>query len=129
MRQKRTKLFLVSQRIDFMGLLHTWSFDRTIETKPNFKRITTAQHWLTKMSWHMFKRSTFIITYFTFMEIYDNETLYVHSSEIRGLCLMKWPREMLQNLSYFWNTKTHVVFFVTNFAMCRWWNFISAFNF
>ena len=27
-----------------------------------------------------------------------------HSSEIRGLCLMKWPSEMLQNLPYFWKT-------------------------
>ena len=35
-----------------------------------------------------------------------------HSSEIRGLCFMKFPSEMLQNLSYFWNTETHVVFFV-----------------
>ena len=33
-----------------------------------------------------------------------------HSSEIRGLCLMKWPGETLQNLSYFWNTKTNAVF-------------------
>ena len=24
-----------------------------------------------------------------------------HSSEIRGLCSMKWPSEMLQNLLYF----------------------------
>ena len=29
-----------------------------------------------------------------------------HFLEIRGLCLMKWPREMLQNLPYVWNTKT-----------------------
>ena len=36
--------------------------------------------------------------------------LKLHSSEIRGLCLMKWPSERLQNLPYFWNTKTHVVF-------------------
>ena len=27
-------------------------------------------------------------------------SLEIHSSEIRGLCLMKWPSEMLQNLSY-----------------------------
>ena len=35
-----------------------------------------------------------------------------HSSEIRCLCLMKCSCEMLQNLSYFWDTKAHdVVFF------------------
>ena len=28
-------------------------------------------------------------------------TLLRHSSEIRGLCLMKWPGETLQNLPYF----------------------------
>ena len=33
-------------------------------------------------------------------------------SEIRGLCLMKWPSEMHQNLSYFWNMKIHVGFFI-----------------
>ena len=27
--------------------------------------------------------------------------LGVHSSEIRGLCLMKWPSKTLQNLPYF----------------------------
>ena len=35
---------------------------------------------------------------------------YVHSSEIGGLCLMKCSSEMLHNLPYFWNTKTHTVF-------------------
>ena len=34
----------------------------------------------------------------------------LHSSEILGLCLMKWPSKMLQNLPHFWNMKTHVVF-------------------
>ena len=34
------------------------------------------------------------------------KTMPKHSTEIRGLCLMKWPSEMLQNLPYFWNTKT-----------------------
>ena len=33
-----------------------------------------------------------------------------HSSEIRGLCLMKSSGEMLQNLPNFWITKTDVVF-------------------
>ena len=34
-----------------------------------------------------------------------------HFSEIRGLCLMKWSSKMLQNLPYFWNKKTQVVYF------------------
>ena len=29
----------------------------------------------------------------------------IHSSEIRGLCLMKCYSEMLHNLQYFWNMK------------------------
>ena len=33
-----------------------------------------------------------------------------HSSEIRGLCLMKWPNELLQNLPYFWKSKMNVGF-------------------
>ena len=36
-----------------------------------------------------------------------------HSSEIRGLCLMKLSNEMLQNLPYFWNMKTQVVSFIS----------------
>ena len=39
----------------------------------------------------------------------------VHSSEIRGLRLMKLPSEMLQNLLYFMYKKTHVVLFVFHF--------------
>ena len=34
--------------------------------------------------------------------------IMVHSSKIKGLCLMKWPSETLQNLPY---TKSQVVFF------------------
>ena len=37
--------------------------------------------------------------------------LSTHSSEIRCLYLMKCSSEMLQNLPYFWNTKTHIQFF------------------
>ena len=40
-----------------------------------------------------------------------------HSSEIWGLCLMKSSRKTLQNLPYFWNMKTHVVFFVFHFVL------------
>ena len=35
---------------------------------------------------------------------------YLHSSEIRGLCLIKLSSEMLY-LPYFWNKKTQTVFF------------------
>ena len=38
-----------------------------------------------------------------------------HSSEIRGLCLMKCSCETLQNLPYFWNTKTTLSFFHLQF--------------
>ena len=36
--------------------------------------------------------------------------LHTHSSEKRGLCLMKCSSEILQNLPYFWNTKTNAFF-------------------
>ena len=39
-----------------------------------------------------------------------------HSSEVRGLCLMKCSTETLENLPYFWNTKTHIVF--PHFLFC-----------
>ena len=42
-------------------------------------------------------------------------SLFSHSSQFQGLCLMKSSREMLQNLPYFWNMKTHVVFFHFSF--------------
>ena len=38
--------------------------------------------------------------------------IIVHSSEIGGLCLMKCPSEILQNLPYFYHKKTHAVFFI-----------------
>ena len=42
--------------------------------------------------------------------------LYVyHSSEIGGLCLMKRPSKILQNLPYFYHKKIHVVFFHFSF--------------
>ena len=40
-----------------------------------------------------------------------------HSSEIRGLYLMKRASKMLQNLPYLWNTKTYVVFFNFSFLL------------
>ena len=39
-----------------------------------------------------------------------------HSSEIRGLCLMKLSSEELQNLPYFWNKKTQIVFVFSFFV-------------
>ena len=43
----------------------------------------------------------------------------IHSSEIRVFCLMKCSSKMLQNLPYFWNTKTHMVFyFIFFFILC-----------
>ena len=35
----------------------------------------------------------------------------VHFSQFQGLCSMKSSREMLQNLSYFWNKKTQILGF------------------
>ena len=40
-----------------------------------------------------------------------------HSSEIRGLCLTKSSSKTLQYFPYFWNAKTHVVFFVFHFVL------------
>ena len=68
-------------------------------------------------------------SYFPVSKFYKNKTLqfvqlafedYVvvtgHSSEIRGMCSMKCSSKTLQNLPYFWNTKTHAVFFVFHFV-------------
>ena len=41
----------------------------------------------------------------------------LHSSEIRGLCLMKWPSEMLQNLPYFLGYENLLSFFIFHFAL------------
>ena len=49
-----------------------------------------------------------------------SRNIYGHSSEIRGLCLMKWPSKMLQNLSYFRNTKIHLVFIFLNYG--KFWS-------
>ena len=37
--------------------------------------------------------------------------VHIHSSQFQGLCSMKSSSEMLQNLPYFWNMKTHIVIF------------------
>ena len=53
----------------------------------------------------------------SFEVIVQPPILTCHSSEIEGLCLMKCSRETLQNLTYFWNTKTHIVYFVFHFTL------------
>ena len=40
------------------------------------------------------------------LQFYIPEVKIYHSSEIRGICLMKLSSKMLQNLPYFWNMKT-----------------------
>ena len=49
-----------------------------------------------------------------------------HSSEIRGLCLMKCSCETLQNLLYFWNTKTTLFFFIYNFMLTLLFSLMNA---
>ena len=56
----------------------------------------------------MYKRANFAIKHWLMM--------LGHSSEIRGLCLMKLSSKTLQNLPYFWNKKTQIVFFVFHFS-------------
>ena len=53
-------------------------------------------------------------------------SLWGNTTEIRGLCLMKWTSEMLQNLSYFWNTKIHIIF-VLFFISCYTLFFLNEF--
>ena len=50
-----------------------------------------------------------------------------HSSEIRGLCLMKWPSEMLQNLPYFCNT--YEVFFRFSFPATLFFPLMNALDY
>ena len=35
----------------------------------------------------------------------------MHSSKLRGLCLMECSNEMIRYLPYFWNKKTNIDFF------------------
>ena len=61
-------------------------------------------------------------------KIYGKNTLLSHSSEIRGICLMKWPSKMLQNLPNFWNTKTHTIcclFFILCYFIFSPKNFVE----
>ena len=61
-----------------------------------------------------------ILIYFVRIEIrkyFVGFTQITHSSEIGGLCLMKWPSETPQNLPYIWNTKSNVFFFIFHFVL------------
>ena len=64
-------------------LLKLETFYRKFSLYNNFGMIV----WIHKLKFHFSK-------YYTIW----------HSLEIRGLCLMKWPIEMPQNMPYFWNT-------------------------
>ena len=44
-------------------------------------------------------------------------SMTTHSSEIRGLCLMKWSREILQILPYSWKLKPTKFFPVFHFML------------
>ena len=50
----------------------------------------------------------------------------VHSSEIRGLCLMKCPSKTLQNLLYFIHTKTQSCFFHFSFRATLFFPLMNA---
>ena len=45
------------------------------------------------------------------LKFFAKNYVLLHSSEIGGLGLMKYPREILQNLPYFYYKKTHSSFF------------------
>ena len=49
-----------------------------------------------------------------------------HSSEIRCLCLMKLPTEIIQNLPYFMSKKTYVVFFLFSFRATLYFYLMNA---
>ena len=48
------------------------------------------------------------------------------SLEIGGLCLMKCPSEILQNLPYFYHMKTHIVFFCFSFRATLFFPLMNA---
>ena len=50
---------------------------------------------------------------------------YINSLEIIGLCLMNWRSEKLQNLPYFWNTKTYIIYFIFHFIMLLHFNVMT----
>ena len=94
-----------------------FEFHRTIVTAPRFSRGV----WNAMLFQFVFCLESGIAlrTMVWFMPCKKNRTSnlvvqvhyikYVHhSSEMRGLCLMKCSSETLQNLPYFWNTKTYV---------------------
>ena len=50
----------------------------------------------------------------------------LHCSEKRGLCLMKWPGEMLQNLPHFIYSKTQSCFFNFSFHATLFFPLMNA---
>ena len=50
----------------------------------------------------------------------------LHSSEIRGLCLIKWPGKTLQNLLYFIYTKAQISFFHFSFRATLYFYLMNA---
>ena len=52
--------------------------------------------------------------------------IYYHSSEIRGLCLMKCPSKMLQNLPYFIYTKIQSCFSHFSFHVTLFFSLMNA---
>ena len=50
----------------------------------------------------------------------------LHSSEIRSFCLIKWPCEMFQNLTYFIYTKTQRCFFHFSFCATLFFSLMNA---
>ena len=82
------------------GLAENWNSVKTINKRKFFERATT-------------------------LVVYNYIAISFHSSEIRGLCLMKWPGETLQNLPYLIYAKTQISFFLFSFCttLCRDSNF------
>ena len=73
---------------------------------PKFKHCTTVKSFLMHFSHNRWK-----YIYLAFMRIHLLVIYMNHSSKIGCLSLMKWPSELLHNLPYFWNMKTHVLFY------------------
>ena len=90
--------------------------------KPNFKLISGTQY-DTKYSAgrHRVELNIFIINWFNnwvlIINVWINimlapvefDFIYVHISEIGGLCLMKWSTKAFQNVPYFRNMKTRTI--------------------
>ena len=84
--------------------------------------IVFLQHNLQNLEGHHFQNT--VESLILFYHQTPKYMSHMHSSEIRGLCLMKCSSKMLQNLPYFWNTKTHVVFlfFISCYVLYFFYN-------